>query len=61
MKLPKFIRWMMLNPVTLITNIVRVKEIKREKFLMNEYKSKRILQVDNDTDNKKYLLSLECI
>ncbi|MCK4648076.1 hypothetical protein KAT51_00990 [bacterium] len=73
MKLPRFIKWIMFNPktiihnlwnlipniITLISNIARAKEIGKENFLMKEYESGRILQVNNNKDNKKHLLSLE--
>lgn len=70
MKLPKlltkkipnpisFFKWMAFNPITIAKNIIKAKEINREKFLLKEYETGRILQVDNDEDNKKFLLNLE--
>ena len=55
----KIIRWLKFNPVLLITNAIKAKRIKKERFLMGEYESGRILQVDNNKDNKQFLLKLE--
>lgn len=58
-EMPKFVKWLMFNPVDLVTSLIKAKQIKREMFLMKEYESGRILQVDNGKDNKKLLLKLE--
>ena len=59
MKLPKFIRWMMFNPITIAKNIIYAKEINKQNLLLKEYEAGRILQVDNGKDNKQFLLKLE--
>jgi len=54
-----FFKWMAFNPITIAKNMINAKKIHGQNFLLKEYEAGRILQVDNDKDNKKYLLNLE--
>lgn len=38
-----------------ILNIFRSKDKKKEKFILDEFEKGRILQVDNNIDNKEFL------
>lgn len=60
MKLPKIKLPKMPNPVEIAKGLMpKSPRAKRDQALLKEYEAGRILQVDNNVDNKKHFLKLE--
>lgn len=60
MKLPKIKFPKIPNPVEIVKGLMpKSPRARRDQALLKEYEAGRILQVDNDKDNKKFLLNLE--